>query len=118
MRNNRLNGDENGADIDCDHSVEIGERVIIHDAADENSGIIDKNVEAPEAVDGLCHGTLHRVGIGAVRLDRQRRSTGLRDLGDERLSVILRYGIGKGDGRAIARQPPDDGGANAAPIRR
>jgi len=103
VRNNRLNGDENGADVDGDHSVEIGEREIIHDAADQNPGIIDKNVEAPEAVDGLCHGTFHRLGIAAVGLDRQCRSTGLLDLGDERLRAILGYRIGKGDGRAIAR---------------
>jgi hypothetical protein len=114
VRNSGLNGNENGADVDGDHSVEIAERVIIDDAADENSGIVNKNVEVPQAVDGLCHGGFHRVGIGAVGLDRQRRSTGLRDLGDERLRAILGCGIAEGDGRAIASQPPDDGGANAA----
>jgi hypothetical protein len=105
---------ENGADVDGDHSIEVGERVIIHDAADQNSSIVDKNVEAPEAIDGLCHGAFHRIGIGAVGLDRQCCPAGLFDLGDDRLRATFGRGVAEGDGRAIVRQPPDDGGANAA----
>jgi hypothetical protein len=105
---------ENGADVDGDHSIEVGERVIIHDAADQNSSIVDKNAEAPEAIDGLCHGAFHRIGIGAVGLDRQCCPAGLFDLGDDRLRATFGRGVAEGDGRAIVRQPPDDGGANAA----
>jgi DNA-binding transcriptional LysR family regulator len=44
-----------GADVDGDHSIEIGERVIIHDAADEDSRIVvnDPDLAVRAALDGL-----------------------------------------------------------------
>ena len=44
-----------GADVDGDHSIEIGERVVIHDAADENPSIVvnDPDLAVRAALDGL-----------------------------------------------------------------
>jgi DNA-binding transcriptional LysR family regulator len=44
-----------GADVDGDHSIEIGERAIIHDAADEDSRIVvnDPDLAVRAALDGL-----------------------------------------------------------------
>src|SRR5258708_39448279 len=57
-RNNRLNGEDRNTVVQGKRADLGGRRAIIHDAADENSGIVDKNVEAPEAVDGFVHGAL------------------------------------------------------------
>jgi DNA-binding transcriptional LysR family regulator len=55
VRNNGVDGNENGTDIEGDHSIEIGERVIIHDAADENPSIVvnDPDLAVRAALDGL-----------------------------------------------------------------
>jgi hypothetical protein len=105
VRQSCLDSDKDRTDIDRDHPIEICNVVVIRHATDVNSGIVDKNVDAAQAIDGLCHGSFHRVGIGTVGLDRQRRPAGLLDLGGKRLRAILRCGIAEGDVRAIARQP-------------
>jgi len=48
VRQRRLDADEYGANIDGKHALEIAEIELIHGAADQDSGIVDQDVEAAE----------------------------------------------------------------------
>ena len=59
-------------------------------------------------------GILYGFRIGTVGPDRQRPAASSLQLGDDRLRLVLRAGIGEGDGGAISGEPSDDSGTDAA----
>jgi hypothetical protein len=66
--------------------------------------VVDQHVETAKGSNRLSHGLLHRVGIGAIRTDRDRSSAGRLNGAQHFTSLRLIAGIGNRDGRAVLHQ--------------
>src|ERR1700693_5485042 len=113
MRHGGLDGHEDSPDVYRDHPVEVREAVVVDPAANENSRIVDQNVEAAERIDRLSDGALYRFSVGAVCLDRQDLSANGFDFRGKHLRTIFRDAISESDGSALACQSPHNSGADS-----
>jgi len=66
-----LRGDEDGTDVHRQGAIQIFEAIAVDGRDDGDAGVVDQNVDAAKFLDRPLHGGNHRLGIGAVRLDRQ-----------------------------------------------
>jgi hypothetical protein len=82
MRDRALTRDEDRANVDRQLSVEVfkGQRLDVAD--DRDACVVDKDVQPAERSCRVVDRLRHRVGVGAVGLDRDGRSAGGGHFGD------------------------------------
>ena len=115
-----LGHDEGAARVDLLHQVEALDRQLAHGGEVDRAGVVDDQVDAAEALDGLLHGGGDDALVADVADDRQRLAAGGLDLlrgGVDRprqLRMRLSRLGDQGDLGAVAGGPP----AIARPIPR
>ena len=70
----RADSVDHAPQVDVDHAVPLGERHLPRVAQRDDAGVVDRDVQLPEVLDGRVGRALDRVGIGDV--DHQRSDVG------------------------------------------
>ena len=72
----RLRRDEYAADVDVDHAIHLFQRGLLERFRNGRAGIVHQHIQSAEGRDGLFDRGFNGVGIGGVRLNRDRLSAG------------------------------------------
>ncbi len=105
---------EDGAHVDGDGFVEIGQRELFQRAHAQYAGAVDQDVQPSEALGHAVDGLGQRGGIGGVGPYGQGRAAGSFDFRDQRFGGGGRGRVTDGDRGAFAGQAAGGRGADAA----
>ena len=114
MLQRRLRRDEYAADVDVDHAIHLFQRRLLERFRNGRAGVVHQHIESAEGRDGLFDRGLDGLGIGGVRLDRDRLSAVAFNLFDDRRGCIGTFRVGDGHARSVRGQTLGDRSANAA----
>ena len=71
-----VRGDDEPAQVNIDHLVELFERPLLKGLGDGDAGVVDQDVQTAEGGDGLFNGCCYGLCARGVRLHRQRLAAG------------------------------------------
>lgn len=100
-----LHRDENTADIDGHHTVEIIQRELIKRCNHPKPRIVNEDIQATKSFHGLGDGAFHCLRVSAVRPNSQSASTFRLDARHYLIGLLLRTDVGYGDGSAVQSEP-------------
>lgn len=94
--------------------VQLLQRGLPERLGDRRARIVHEHIKLAERADGLVDRGLHGLGIGRIRLDRDRPAARAIDRLDNGGSSVRTLAVRDGDFGAIGGEPLGDGGAYAA----
>src|SRR6266850_2703963 len=100
----RLRRDEYAADVDVDHAVHLFQRGLLELLRNGRAGIVHQYIQSAEGRDGLFDRGLNGVGVGSLRLNRDRPSAGAFNRFDNRRGGVRPFGVGNGNARSVRGQ--------------
>ena len=109
-----LRRDQGAADIDVNQTVQFLQRGLLEALGDGRTSIVHKHIKLTEGCDGLFHRGFGGVGIGGVRLNRDRPSASTFNPFDHRCGRVGAFRVCDGHVRSVRGQTFGDGSTNAA----
>ena len=115
MRQAGFRREKRSARIDAEHQVETFQFSFLDRRQRNRAGIVDANIDAAEAFDGLRHGAFDVIFVANIAAQREGHSTGRFDFLRGRMDRAFEFGIGVNrlggdrDIGAVARRPLGDG---------
>jgi len=108
----RLRCDEYAADVDVDHAIHLFQGRLLERFRNGCAGIVHQDIQLAEGRDGLFDRSLHGVGIGGIRLNRDRPSASTFNLLHDRSGCISALGVSKRHACPVGCQPLGNRRAN------
>src|SRR6266404_1188710 len=110
----RLRRDEYPADVDVEHAVHFFERRLLERFRNGRASIVHQHIQSAEGCKCFFDRGFDRVGIGSIRLNRDRSSPSAFNLLDDGRGCVRTFRVSDGHIRAIRSKTLRDGSANAA----
>src|SRR6266478_4493829 len=114
MTSGSLRCDKHAPYVDRDHLVKVGKRVVGYVPVDQDARVVHEDIQPAERFCGPIDGTVQRLGIGAVGVQRGRAATCIFDARHKRLSRRPTTRVGERHRCSLVREVPHDGSADAA----
>lgn len=109
-----LRGDEHSADIDRHDPVEIFDGKIGNGCHGGDTGVVDENIEATEAIDSFIYRCPRGSCVAGIGLDGEGTAAGSFDGPDDFVRLGLGVAVGQSDHCSVIGKAARDGSANAA----
>src|SRR6266446_9055071 len=110
----RLSCHVDATDVDVEHAIHLFERRLLERFWNGRARVVHQHIQSTEGCKRLFNRGFNRVGIGGIRLNRDRFSASAFNLLDDGRGCVRTLRISDGHIRAIRRQTLRDGGTNAA----